>query len=82
MLEAFIARVKRKSEEGENAKEVLLEEESTETEEEREVRDSREVWLDQMADQPDLDQFSPQVSIYSSNESEDEELPELLAGPQ
>ncbi len=61
----------------------MVEESTTETEEEREEKDRREVWLDQMVDQPDLDQYSPQVSIYSTSSSDsEEEMPELSAGPQ
>ncbi len=50
-----------------------------ETEEEKATGDSREVVLDRMADEDFYAQFSPEVSIYSTSESE-EELPKLLAG--
>ncbi len=82
MLAAFIARVRRKrSEDGDNVKELVVEEDSMETEDEKGAGDTREVLLDLMADQPYLDQFSPEVSIYTSSGSESEELPELSAGP-
>ncbi len=75
---------KRERENGDNSKELMVEESSTEkssaeTEEEKTEGDSREVVLDRMVDEDFYAQFSPEVSIYSTSESEDE-LPELLAG--
>ncbi len=58
--------------------ESSTEKSSAETEEEKATGDSREVVLDRMVDEDFYAQFSPEVSIYSTSESE-EELPELLA---
>ncbi len=73
---------KRERENGDNSKELMVEESSTEkssaeTEEEK-VEDTREVILDRMVDEESYPQFSPEVSIYSS--SSEDELPELSAG--
>ncbi|MCP3890846.1 MAG: hypothetical protein GY702_18530, partial [Desulfobulbaceae bacterium] len=80
-LTAWVKR-KRARENGDNAKEIMVEESSTEkssaeTEEEG-AQDTREVILDRLADEESYPPFSPEVTFDSS--SSEEELPELSAG--
>ncbi|MCP3951335.1 MAG: hypothetical protein GY697_03840, partial [Desulfobacterales bacterium] len=82
-LTAWVKR-KRARENGDNAKEIMVEESSTEkssaeTEEEG-AQDTREVILDRMADEESYPPFSLEVTFDSYSSSSEEELPVLSAG--